>query len=229
MRKAYTEHNCIINATFHNPTQDNLTIHQINVLTLDYKTVDSRILRQFKFKGIVEPVKFEFNLKNVEGGKIELLLDSKLLEVKPNSTEHISLILSDQLIPGYYQFVIEICGRFRQKTFEMYSQVFSAHKPHLSADIVQLFVIGNHQDDPVRDILTLSDLEWDFLKTKTGCIKPLEGTQEDTIAPFGKWGIEFAPESGGGACPDPIHLDTPLEEPYSPFGFLQGLLDRENQ
>ncbi|MFZ6009477.1 MAG: hypothetical protein ACOYXT_03945 [Bacteroidota bacterium] len=225
--KAYTEHHCNIISTINNPTQDNLIVHQINILTTSFKRISGRIMRQFKFKGIVEPIKLQFTPATYAGGKTELLLDSKLLEVKANSTEHLSLILSDDAAPGYYEFLVEICGRFRSKPFEMYSQAFSIHKPEMDSDFVQLFVIGKHHDAPVEEILSLDESHWNFLKTKTGSIQPSEITTSDSSAPLGRWAIQFA-ESDESDTVFEIPLNTPLEEPYSIFGPLQSLIDKFN-
>lgn len=162
--KTYTEREFIIGAVIANPTNSDLVITAVNVKTVSFESITSRILRQSKFNGIVEPLQFEFIPKDYPEGECAILERNQLIEVKSGKSEYLKFILSDNAKPGFYQLIFDLVGRFRQKTFSVYSSVFALNKLDPQADILNLHVVGKYYDTPVKEILNLDESSWAQLK-----------------------------------------------------------------
>lgn len=164
--KAYTEEWINLVAAFcNNSKQHTFVCTEINVVTLSYKKVTGRVLRQAKMKGLVKPAKIKF-APSSDILKPKPLLDTNtILEVKADKDEFLILELdSDRVQPGYYELIFEAKGRFDGKDLQMYSSVFSLHVAEPEADILRLYTIGKFYDTVAADVLKIDQSIWNSVK-----------------------------------------------------------------
>lgn len=225
--KAFSEQKFIVRAIINNPTNSDLTINEVNVRTVSFEPLNSRLLRQYKMKGIVEPIKLEFSPKDYPEGQSSLLSQSEIIEIKSGTHDHLSFILARKTRPGFYQFIFELIGRFRQQTIKMYSPVFAMNKVHDNADIVRLCVVGKYYDSPVEKILSLTNEQWELLKAHKESMIFLGQTMFGAIAGEQQktWKII---EMGAEQETELLDLGIPLEEKlYSSEDALGNILGKE--
>lgn len=180
--KAYSEVDFRLTALIINATNRTFAIQEIIVRTLNFRSTDSfRVLRQFKQKGNIEPLKITFTPKNYTGGEVQLN-EGKILEVKSNSQEYVEFKLSQKCEPGYYELIFEINCIEGGRTFSLYSSVFPLHKKSPKNNIINLCVLGKYYDTPVHNILDLDIKTWQDVKREyPNCLKYLGPTMCDTV------------------------------------------------
>ena len=179
--KAYSEHDFCLTATISNKTNRTFVVQEILIRTIKYLTTDNtRILRQYTQKGLIEPLRLFFNPSVNVNGKVDLIHD-KVLEVKSNSTEYIKFKLSPKCKAGYYELLLELTCVDGENVFPLYSSVFSMHKKGAQDDIVSISVL-HFYDTPVEGILNTDNKTWRHINsTPKDCLKFLGATLHDTI------------------------------------------------
>jgi len=180
--KAYSEVDFRLTAVLTNTTNRTFTVQEIIVRTLRYESTDNmRILRQFKQKGNIEPLRLVFTPKHNHNGETYLNEDNLLL-VKSNTEEFIEFKLSGTCKPGYYELIFEINCLDRGRSFSLCSTVFPLHKKSNRSDMTSLCIIGKYYDTPVLDILNLDSKLWHKIKRNYDYkIKFLGQTDNDLI------------------------------------------------
>jgi hypothetical protein len=180
--KAYSEVDFRLTAVISNHTNRTIAVHSIKAKTLRFEKTDgSRILRQFKQKGNIKPLKLTFIPKQYPEGEVELNAD-RILEIKNNSTEYIEFKLSNKCQPGYYELLFEINCVEEGSQFLLYSSIFQLHKMSLKNDSVNLCVVGKYYDSPVEEILRLNNSTWMNIKREySNGIKYLGPTIIDVV------------------------------------------------
>lgn len=162
--KAYTDHGFGLTAMISNPTTSTVAIQAVNIKTIRYrKTQPLRILRQFKAKGIIEPIELRFSPRPYTSGEVELL-NKNLIEVKSNSEEYIHFELSKGFDAGYYELLIEIDCISNGRQISLFSGVIPLHKNASTNNLVSLMVVSRYYDTPVDHILKLPPKEWHLIK-----------------------------------------------------------------
>ncbi|HMK06143.1 MAG TPA: restriction endonuclease [Flavobacterium sp.] len=164
--KAYTEEWINLLAAFcNNSKQHTFICTEINVLTLSYKKVHGRVLRQAKMKGLVKPAKIKFAPSKDTLKSIPLLDADTILEIKADQDELLILELdSNRVLPGHYELIFEAKGRFDGKDLQMYSSVFSLHVAEPEADILRLYTIGKFYDTVAAEVLKIDQSIWSSVK-----------------------------------------------------------------
>ncbi|MEO8149642.1 MAG: hypothetical protein ABI723_18535 [Bacteroidia bacterium] len=180
--KAYSEVDFRLTATIANKTNKNFIVQGIKVKTLKFENTNGlRVLRQYKQKGIITPLKLTFIPKQFSEGEVELL-SKNLLEVKSNSNEFLEFKLSQKCDKGYYELIFEINCVEGGRTFSLYSPIFQLHKKSFKNDLLNLCVVGKYYDTPVYNILNLDDKTWFTIKREyPNCLKFLGPTDNDTV------------------------------------------------
>jgi hypothetical protein len=180
--KAYSEVDFCLTATLTNTTKRTFIVQEVIVRTLKFESTDSfKILRQFKQKGLIEPLKLTFIPKEYSGGETKLN-NGRLIEVKNGSNEYVQFKLSKKCDPGYYELIFEINCVEGGKSFSLFSSVFCLHKKSVRNDIVNLCIVGKYYDTPVTDILNLELKAWQIIKRDyPNRLKYLGPTDNDTL------------------------------------------------
>lgn len=173
--KSYTENNFEVLATIANPTKENATIQKINVKTINYTPIEGRVLRQYKQKGLVEPLKVSFSLKDYPFGSNCLLDENKIIELKAGSTEYLRFILDKKVKPGFYEFIFEVIVAVRNRSITVNSCLFRLNVMAEKNNMVSLCVIGQYYDSPVTTLLKLNEVDW----------KTIQSAPDNTIAYLG--------------------------------------------
>lgn len=164
--KAYSEIDFRLTAVLENNTNRTFVVQEIIVRTLKFEnTSNLRILRQYKQKGNIEPIRLTFIPKQYAGGEVQLN-ERLLLEVKNNSNEFLELKLSQKCESGYYELIFEINCIEGGKSFSLYSPIFQLHKKSIRNDLAQLCVFGKYYDTPVLKILSSDAKTWQTIKTE---------------------------------------------------------------
>lgn len=164
--KAYTPVGFQLTVKIGNPLQHEITVTQLNIKTVYYSEVNTRILRQYKQKGIIEPIKFKFAPKAKMGGVIPMLENGKLIAIGANSTEYINLELEKNLSPGYYEFIVQAIVEISGNTRTLNSNLYQLNAPDKTADSVNLCIIGQYYDTPVESLLKLDAEKWELIKNR---------------------------------------------------------------
>lgn len=158
--KAYTENDFRLIATIDNPTNKAILISEIIVRTHKYINSEKlRVLRQCKFKGIIEPLHLRFTPKTYAGGEIPIN-EHKLIEVEKEKRKYIEFKLSNKCQPGYYEILFEITYIQDDKIHKLLSPVFPLHKKNENNDILEVFIVGKFYDSPSEEILKIYTFEW---------------------------------------------------------------------
>lgn len=180
--KAYSEVDFRLNAIIENKTNRTFIIQEIKLKTLRFENINGkRVVRQFKQKGNIEPLKLKFIPKQYAEGEV-LLNEGKLFEIESNSTECIEFKLSQKCELGYYELIFEINCIDGARTFSLYSQIFQLHKKNPANDMINLCVVGKYYDTPIEHILSLDERTWLNIKKEIpNHIKYLGPTINDII------------------------------------------------
>ncbi len=167
VNKTYTENNFKLISMFENNTDDILKINSLVVKTLKYNSVNSRILRQHKMKGIFKAEKFTFTPKCEIGDEIELLDNDSILKIPAKTDETIYFELSNNSKSGYYEIIFIAKGFLKDIPVTFCSPIFPLHIKDKSENFLQLTVIGKHYESPVSTLLKLDDSKWNELRRLT--------------------------------------------------------------
>jgi len=237
--KSYTEDQFLIDVLIQNKSNSDLIINEIVIITVDYKRVESRVLRQFKMKGLKEPIKFSFEPSYYRGLEVELLSPDKVLVVGKGSTEILQFSLADKIKSGFYNLMFEVRGNSRGKAVRLNSEIFHLNVLDTDADQLSLCVLGKYYEEPVPAILELSNQKWNLLKDNPdGSLRFLGKTilpKSLDIEPM-SWKILEVKvrriDSHTGELDDSesvlLDLGTPItEELYSVAGFLSSHFDKD--
>jgi hypothetical protein len=164
--KAYTEVFFRVTASVNNTTAESAFVHQVNIKTLSYKAIDSRIVRQFKQKGIIQPIKFSFLPKPYPFGSANLLHDGKIIDLPASTTSYMDFKLDEDTLPGFYEFVFELVLTVGGITKQLYSNRFSLNVLANDPNAIHLNTAGQYYDTPVSTLLTLKEEDWQTLKAR---------------------------------------------------------------
>ncbi len=164
--KAYSDIWFNLTAVFCNNSKSHPFIcNEINVKTIYYSEVKSRVFRQSKLKGIVEPIKYIFNPSPNILKSIALLSIDEIFEVGRDKDDYFTFELNpDGNVYGYYELIFEVVGHLAERKITMYSSVFPLHISDPNANIVKVYTFGKFYDTVSQNVLALSESIWNNIK-----------------------------------------------------------------
>lgn len=163
--KAYTGTDFRLIAMVTNNSERDLDIHSLDVITLEYEHISTRVLRLAKMKGLYEPIEIGFRPSTVVGGSSNIL-GSKVWRVKARDQEPIRLSFEEDLEPGFYHILFRARGKCGSETVDLYSASFLVNVRDQSENALVLHVM-KHYDSAAPHVLKLDEVTWSSLKTET--------------------------------------------------------------
>ena len=167
INKSFTENNFKLISIFENDTNEILKINSVRVKTLKYNTINTRVLRQHKMKGVFKVEKFTFIPTCEIGDEVEMLDNDSILKIPVKSDETVCFELSNYSKSGYYELIFIAKGFLKNNPVTFCSPIFPLHIKNKLENILQLTVVGKHYDSPVSTLLNLDDTKWNELRRLT--------------------------------------------------------------
>jgi Holliday junction resolvase len=164
--KAYSEYEFRLLIYMSNLTKAPITVQSLDVVTLHYQKITSRILRLRKAKGLYEPIEIQFSPSTVEGGESEIL-GKKVWQIEGGQGEIIALSLHLNARPGLYRLIFRASVLMNGKLTTQYSPQFMLFIQDKNNDLLNLQVFNRHYDSPTSLVLNLNEDEWSRLKQYT--------------------------------------------------------------
>lgn len=161
--KAVNDFQLRLLATVSNPMRSDLRINSFCAVTLGYETVEGRIVRLMKQKGIFTPIKLSF-IPSINVGGTSDILKGRVWTVNGGSSETVALVLSKRTLPGLYQIAFRLDGDLDGKPITRLSPALAVHVLQDGANVLRLYVLNRHYDSPALQLLDIDEPTWQRLK-----------------------------------------------------------------
>lgn len=136
----------------------------LQVETKAYRPWNGRVLRLVKPKGVFEPPELLFKPSRRPGARRELMKSGRAIQLAARDTQVLVLPLDPTTPPGLYEFFFRARGHVDGRGCEVFSGRFQVHIQSPDCDLLQLWVMGRHYEEPVQELLDLPAGQWDRLK-----------------------------------------------------------------